>query len=89
MVCCKKKGAVNSRLLVFSQPPEKWFTLLAVIVEALAGLAAQQTAADHLLKQQSRTILGIAGLAVKNVHDSQADVQTDEIAQFQRAWWII
>ena len=38
--------------------------LLAVIIEALAGLLAELAAANHLLEQQSGTILRIAGLAV-------------------------
>ena len=41
--------------------------LLAVIVEALAGLLAQQASANHLLQQQSGAVLGIAGLGIEGV----------------------
>ncbi len=36
--------------------------LFAVIVEAAAGLAAELARADHLLQQESGTVLGITGL---------------------------
>ena len=38
---------------------------ILIVVEALAGLLAQQTAADHLAQQQCGTVLGIAGLDVQ------------------------
>ena len=59
--------------------------LFAIIIEALAGLLAQQAAADHLLQQQSGTILAVAGLVEEGLHDGQAHVQTDEVAQSEGA----
>ena len=56
---------------------------ILIVVEALAGLLAQQAAADHLAQQQCGTVLGIAGLDVQGLHDGQAHVQANEVAQSQ------
>ena len=56
-----------------------------VDIEALAGLAAQVAAANHLADQRASAILAVAGFLVQNVHDGQADVQADEVAQLQGA----
>ena len=53
---------------------------ILIVVEALAGLLAQQTAADHLAQQQCGTVLGIAGLDVQGVHDGQEHVQAKDQA---------
>ena len=54
-----------------------------VDVEALAGLDAQIAAPDHLAEKRAGTVLAVAGLVVEHIHDSQADVQSDEVAQLQ------
>lgn len=59
-------------------------SLLGVVVEADAALLAELAGADHLLEQRMRTILGIAGLALEDFHDGEADVEADQIAESQR-----
>ena len=46
----------------------------SILVEALAGLLAQQASADHLLHGQSGTILGVGGLLIQGLHDADHDV---------------
>ena len=58
---------------------------ILIVVEALAGLLAQQAAANHLAQQQRGTVLGVAGLIVQGLHNGQAHVQADEVAQSQGA----
>src|SRR5699024_3412275 len=60
-----------------------------VDVEALAGLAAQVAAADHLADQRAGAVFAVAGLFVEHVHDGQADVQADEVAQLQGAHGVV
>ena len=62
---------------------------LVVLVEALAGLLAQQASAHHLLHGQSGTILGVAGLGEDGLHDGQADVQTNQVGQSQGAHLVV
>ena len=61
----------------------------SILVEALAGLLAQQASADHLLHGQSGTILGVAGLGVDGLHDGQADIQTNQVSQSQGAHLVV
>src|SRR5699024_778176 len=61
----------------------------AVVVEADAGLAAQLAGPDHLPQQQRGAVLGIVGLVVQGVHDGQAHVQADQIAQSQGAHGVV
>src|SRR5699024_6504912 len=60
-----------------------------VDIEALAGLAAQVAAADHLPQQRAGTVLRVAGLLVQHVHDGQADVQADKVSQLQGAHGVV
>ena len=52
-----------------------------VNVEALAGLAAQVAAADHLTDERACTILAVTCLIVTNVHGCKADLKSDEISK--------
>jgi len=63
--------------------------LLAVIVEALAALLTEDAAADHLAKQQRCAVLAVAGLIVKRIHDSKANIEADEIAEGEGAHRVI
>ncbi len=55
--------------------------LFLIIVESSAGFLSEQSSADHLLKKRMRTVLGISRLGLKDVHDCQNDIKTDQISQ--------
>src|SRR5690606_36517114 len=56
----------------------------SVLVEALAGLAAELAGADHLAEQGGGPEL-LAELFVEVVEDREADVEADEVAELERA----
>ena len=55
--------------------------LFCVIVETLAGLSSKKAAANHLLKKRMRTILRIACLCLKNIHDCKNNIKTNQITE--------
>ena len=79
-------GFVVNRILI---PMINEAAFIKMDVEALATLAAQIAAADHLADQRAGTILAVAGLLVQDVHDGEADVQTNEVAQLQGAHRVV
>ena len=82
---------VKQMLVEYDLVPEEWGgdTVCVVNVEALTGLAAQIAATHHLADQRAGTVLAVAGLVVQHVHNGQADVQTDEVAQFQGSHGVV
>ena len=62
---------------------------IGIVIEADAGLDAESLAADHLAEQRACCILVVVGLLKENIHDCQADIQSDEVAEFQRAHGVV
>ena len=60
-----------------------------IIIEADTGLDAESLAADHLAEQRACRILVVTRILEDDIHDRKADVQTDEIAEFQRAHRVV
>ena len=55
-------------------------TISIVYIESLAALCSKVTTTNHLTDQWACTIFAVACLFVKYIHDSKADIKTDEIA---------
>ena len=52
---------------------------LLVVVEALSTLLSEPLRVDHALQEDARAVLGIAGISVERLLDSQAGIQSNAI----------
>ena len=60
-----------------------------IVIEADTGLDAEPLAADHLAKERAGGILVVACVSIDNIHDCQADVQSDEVTELKRSHGMI
>ena len=55
------------------------------IVEAAGGFAAEVAGGDVFFEQGAGAVFGVAEAFVEDVHDVHADVEADEVGEFERA----
>ncbi len=56
-----------------------------VVIKALAALLAEPASVNHLSKQDTGAVFGVAGLVVEDLHDGKAGVQADKVGELKRA----